>query len=217
MLNIFLRPFYQDLQLKIGQTIFADNRVRHMGKLNFAPKECTFDLGLINTCKNFSLAVTIFDQDFNVIRLCDNFQSFSQTNTKVDGLICFLNLSHISYEERYNLVKQMQKHAPKALFIDYENSERNIAYPMYYSLILGEYISLYVQKIRAQINKKIKRDQEKNTQKADKQIEYFNQYIKNGALEGFIYDIPAQTGIIPKIIKQKHLYFGGIGLFYCEW
>lgn len=216
MNNLFLRPFYKNLQLQIAQTIFADNRVYHIGYLSLTDTTCSMGLGLISMCKNFSLPVSVFNQNIEVSQHCKESQSNVQTYSKPDILISFLNLSSMNHEERYKLIRKMQEHAPKALFVDFENPERNIAYPMYYSLIWGEYISFYGQKSYEALSKRFKKG-DKYIQKKNAPIEHLKGYLDNGALEGFIYDIPNQTGVKPKIIKQKHLYVGGIGLFYCEW
>ena len=200
-MNVFLKPFHKNLQLQIAQTIFADNRAHHIGKLNFDNEVSSMDFGLINTCKNFSLPVSILNQDFKVLRRSEEFQSVSQLYSEIDVLISCFNLSTLAYEERYDFIKEMQKQAPKALFIEYENPERNAAYPMFYSFIAGEYLPM----------------SKKNAKTPDNHIKHLKEYLKEGALEGFIYDIPKQTGINPKKIKRDHLYVGAIGLYYCEW
>jgi len=217
MNNIILRPFYKGLQLQAAQTIFADSHVHHIGKLNFDNKIGSMDLGLINTFKIFSLPVTILNQDFGVSELYEKFQPISQVNAKIDLILSLCNLSSMSYDERFTLIKQMQQNAPKALFIEYENPERNLAYPMFYSLIAGKYLSFFKEKIGNALQKTLGNNQDLYTQNTNNKIKYFKEYFTNGALEGFIYDIPSQTGINPKMIARKNLYMGGIGLFYCEW
>ncbi len=217
MSNVFLRPFYKNLQMEIAQTIFADNRVHHVGKLSFCNEICSMDLGLIETCKNFSLPVSILNQCFEVSKYCDELQAISSVYSDMDVLISFFNLSSMNYKERYNLVRQMQANAPKALFIEYENPERNIAYPMYYTFILGEYLTYYGQKMYATLENKWTNKTPVHAQNSPCQHEYINSYLSGGGLEGFIYDIPSQTGKTPKEIKRSHLYMGGIGLYYCEW
>lgn len=213
-MNVFLKPFQKKLQLEIAQTIFADNRVHHIGKLNCHNEVTPQDLGLIEVFKNFSLPVTILNQCFEISKNCE--ESLAKIYTDMDALLSFCNLSKMSMDERIKYIKQMQVHAPKALFIDYELPERNINYPMYYTFLLGEHLNLWKQCVSSKIMKK----KVKNTSQLaspSKQATYFKEYLQHGALEAFIYDLPTILENSPKLLKRSHLCGGGLGLFYCEW
>ena len=216
MSNFFLKPLYKNIQLKTAQTIFADNRAHHIGKLSLGSDECSNDFKLINTYKNFSLPVTILNKSFEISRKCEEFQSISHIYSKMDVLVSFFNLSSMDYDERYDFVKQMQKQAPKALFIEYENPERNITCPVFYGLIAGEYVTSFTHKMYTKW-KQLKNKEQLHLQDSSDNTNNLKNYLKNGALEGFIHDIPNKTGQTPTIIKREHLYAGGIGLLYCEW
>lgn len=215
-MNPVLLPFFKNLPLEIAQTIFADNRVYHIGKLNCHNDITQQDLSLIEVFKNFSLPVSILNQCFEISKACEEESAIGKLYTDMDALISILNLSHMSVEERITYVRQMQVHAPKALFIDYELPERNLYYPMYFALMLGERFDLLRQSVAVKLKR---RPDEHKSQLASpkKQKENFKNYINHGALEAFIYDLPQILGKTPKCIKRSHLCMGGLGLFYCEW
>lgn len=215
-MNPFLLPFNKKLHLEIAQTIFADNRVYHIGKLNCHNEVATQDLELIEICKNFSLPVTILNQCFEISKDCEEMKDISRIYTNMDALISFLNLSHMSMDERIKFIKQMQIHAPKALFIDYELPERNISYPMYYTFMLGERIDYLKLVTYTYFNRKKEADKSQIVH-STKHGANFKNYLNHGALEGLIYELPNILGKTPRCIKRSHLCFGGIGLFYCEW
>lgn len=215
-MNPVLLPFFKNLPLEIAQTIFADNRVYHIGKLNCHNAITQQDLSLIEVCKNFSLPVTILNQCFEISKACEEESAIGKLHTDMDALISILNLSHMSVEERITYVKQMQVHAPKALFIDYELPERNLNYPMYFSLMLGEHFDLLRQDIALKL-KRVQNEQKSQLATPKKQRENFKNYMLQGALEAFIFDLPHLLGKTPKCLKRSHLCMGGLGLFYCEW
>lgn len=157
--------------------------------------------------KKHSLPFVIFNKEFQIIAQenmknnsvldCNGFE-----NT-FDVVLSLFNLHSFSKEEQSNFIQKIRQLAPKAIFLDYENPERNLAYAGYWIFSGSQYLTCFLEKIFA-------------AQK--KSLSCFYEYCKNGALEGILYEMPA---FFPErsvnILARKHYGFGGIGMAYLEW
>ncbi len=138
----------------------------------------------------------------------ENSLSKNEDTMSYDAVLCLFKLSHKDKEGQKKIVLQIQKLAPKAIFIDYELVERNMGYPLYFTLISVEYLKLLLKVSSSSSSLKNK---DKNKRIA------FKEYLRNGALEGFIYNLHRELKCPPTKIIRKSLAVGGLGLFFCKW
>ncbi len=135
--------------------------------------------------------------------LIKNFKSLRRVN-EYDVVVSLFNLHTQNREEQVHFIRQMRQSASKAIFLEYENPERNIAYLGYLPVILGQYISLYYE------------NRKKSVQNS--QLQNMKSYLKRGALEGILYELPT---ILPEssitVLQRKSFGIGGIGMAYLEW
>ncbi len=156
-------------------------------------------VGLEKLYKQHSLTIKCIEE---------NSLSKNEDTMSYDVVLCLFKLSHKDKEGQKRIVLQMQNLAPKAIFVDYELVERNMGYPLYFTLIFIEYLKLLL-KVSSSSNSL------KNKYKNKRIV--FQEYLKNGALEGFIYDLHIELKSPPTKIIRKSLAVGGLGLFFCKW
>ncbi len=206
MRNFVLHSFFYKLYFKIAQTIYSDHRINSVVAIENILKSdendniCDFAVA----CKNFSLPTTILDKEFQIVTQGETVPCFSLTVNEYDIVVSLFNLHTQNREEQIHFIRQMRQSASKAIFLEYENPERNIAYLGYLPVILGQYISLYYE------------NRKKSVQNS--QLENMKSYLKRGALEGILYELPA---ILPEssitVLQRKSFGIGGIGMAYLEW
>lgn len=206
MRNIVLRPFYKDLYFKVAQYIFSENRIHAIAAIENVYKNeggretCDF----AKVCKNFSLPATILDKNFHILSQGETVPCFSLNYKEYDAVVSLFNLHSMDREEQMRFIRQMKQSAPKAIFLEYEIPERNMAYLGYFPVILGEYVtSLYEKKMNGKKNASFA-----NTRK----------YMENGALEGILHSLPQiLPNTSPTVLMRQNLGIGGIGMACVEW
>lgn len=206
MKNFVLSLSYKQLYFKLAQFIFSDNRIHSIAAIENIIKEdnsnkaCDF----AKICKNFSLPVTMLDKNFQILNQGENVTCFSQNLKEYDLVVSLFNLHNYNEEERIKFIREMKQIAKKALFLEYENPERNIAYLGYLPILLGQYTTFCYEKYK--LGKK------------ETPFAQMKNYFSQGALEGVLFDLPK---ILPhntiNILDRKNLGIGGIGLAYIEW
>lgn len=153
--------------------------------------------------KRYSLPFVIFNKEFQIITQEKSKNDCLGDCQAFDIVLSLFNLHSHSKEEQSNFIKKMQQLAPQAIFLEYENPERNLAYLGYFSFILSQYCVCFLEKMF--------------THKKNSFVR-FQEYLHNGALEGILYEMPK---ILPKnsltILERKHFGLGGIGMAYMEW
>lgn len=159
-------------------------------------------VNFIKAGKKYSLPFVVFNNEFQVIT--KNMVNGCQIDDNTfDVVLSLFSLHSFSNAGQIRFIQKMQKLAPKAIFLDYENPERNLAYLGYFSFVLSQYAACFCEKMFT-------------AQK--KSLSNFQEYCKNGALEGILYQLPQ---ILPeysvKILDRKHFGCGGIGMAYIEW
>lgn len=207
MRNIALSFSYKQLYFKLAQFIFSDNRIHSIAAIENLKKEddeksniCDF----AKICKNFSLPVTMLDRDFQILSQGESISCFSQNLKEYDLVVSLFNLHNYSEEQRIKFIREMKQIAKKALFLEYENPERNLAYLGYLPILFGQYATFYYEKYK--LGKK------------ETPFAQMKNYFSKGALEGVLYDLPT---ILPNntitLLERKNLGLGGIGFAYVEW
>lgn len=189
---------------------------------SFAAKKTYCHLAVIENCinneklqivnfkragKRHSLPFVIFNKEFQIITKQNmgnnNVPGCSRLENTFDVVLSLFNLHSFSKEGQINFIQKMQHLAPKAIFLDYENPERNLAYAGYWAFSGSQYITCLLEKIFSA---------QKNS------VSCFQEYCKNGALEGILHEMPMFSPERPvKILERKHYGFGGIGMAYLEW
>lgn len=153
--------------------------------------------------KRYSLPFVIFNKEFQIITQENSENDCLGNCHAFDIVLSLFNLHSFSKEEQSNFIKKMQQLAPQAIFLEYENPERNLAYLGYFSFILSQYCLYFFEKMFTH---------KKNS------LVHFQEYLQHGALEGILYEMPK---FLPKctlkIIERKHFGLGGIGMAYMEW
>lgn len=153
-------------------------------------------------CQKHALPCVTFNQKLQIVS--SNFENngFESFDT-FDIVLSLFNLHLLSKDEQIHYIRKMHKLAPKALFLEYENPERNLAYLGYFSFIFSQYITCFCNDLFSA---------NKNS------LHCFHEYLKNGAVEGIIYELPQ---ILPdtsiKILSRKHFGLGSIGMAWLEW
>lgn len=153
-------------------------------------------------CQKFSLPCVTFDKELHVIT--SNFENINLEGfDNFDVVLSLFNLHAISKEEQIQHIQKMHELAPKALFLEYENPERNLAYLGYFSFIFSQYFTCFLDKIFTE-NKNY--------------LQHFQNYLKNGAVEAVLYELPQnlQANSI-KMLGRWHFGLGSIGMAYVEW
>lgn len=158
-------------------------------------------VNFIRAGKKYSLPFVVFNNEFQIIT--KNMANGCQSNDNFDVALSLFNLYSYSSEGQIKFIQKMQKLAPKAIFFDYENPERNLAYLGYFSFVLSQYAAFFLEKMFTAQKKSLFK---------------FHEYCKNGALEGILYQLPQ---ILPEhsvtILERKHFGCGGIGMAYLTW
>lgn len=205
MQNFILNPFLQKIYFKIAQFAFSENRIHHIVAIENIAKSKAKETscGFALACKNFSLPATVVDKDFQVITQGENVPCFSLNMTDYDLAVSLFNLHDKSREEQIVFLKHMKQSAKKAVFLEYENPERNMAYLGYVPILFGLYSTAFWGRF---------------TNKKDNSFTHIKKYLAGGALEGILHDLPL---IFPnhtvKILKRQNWGIGGIGFAYVEW
>lgn len=153
-------------------------------------------------CQKHSLLCATFNQELQIIT--GNFENavFESSDT-FDIAISLFKLHTLSKNSQIQYIQKMREIAPKALFLEYENPERNLAYLGYFSFIISQYAVCHLEKLFT--NKR-------------KSVQYFQEYLKNGAVEGIIYELPQNLPDSSiKILSRHHYGLGAIGMAYLEW
>lgn len=114
---------------------------------------------------------------------CVEFQSFS-------AITSVFNLHKMTQDEAFKHYEDIKRIAPLALIVDYESPERNLNYLPYGMLCALKNLTL-------------------NSERQKK----FNVYMKNGAMEGFLFNL----GDVCHVLMQKRFHFGTIGVFLVRW
>ena len=144
MRNVILQPFYRELYFKVAQFIFSDNRIHSIAAIENILKEeenadaCDF----AKACKNFSLPATIVDKEFQILSQGETVSCFSLNTNDYDVVVSLFNLHTLTKEEQKRFIRQMRETAPKAIFLEYENPERNMAYLGFLPVAAGQYLTL---------------------------------------------------------------------------
>lgn len=206
MRNILLQPFYKELYFKVAQFIFSENKIHSIVAIENTYKEeenqdaCDF----AKACKNFSLPATILDKEFQILSQGETVPCFSLNNNDYDVVVSLFNLHTLNTDDQIHFIKQMRQTAPKAIFLEYENPERNMAYLGFLPIISGQYLTyLYESAVNG---------------KKGQVFANMKKYLAGGALEGILYELPQ---ILPHgnitVLNRKNLGIGGIGMAYVEW
>lgn len=206
MRNITVQPFYKELYFKVAQFIFSDNRIHSIVAIENTYKDensedaCDF----AKACKNFSLPATILDKNFQILSQGETVPCFSLSNNDYDVVVSLFNLHALNDDEQICFIKQMRQAAPKAIFLEYENPERNMAYLGFLPVVAGQFLTYIYE---AAVNGK-----------KGQAFANMKKYLANGGLEGILYELPK---ILPDgniaVLNRKNLGFGGIGMAYVEW
>lgn len=125
-----------------------------------------------------------------------------------DLVISLMQLNQMDSKELY--MRTMQNFAPQALFIDYINPERNIAYPAYFICRAGKCLAHYIH-IFWNI---FSRTQLAFSWKA------YKRFMSNNGLEKVLYDLQTQKlyyGLSFHVQKRQTLCGGAIGLVLLKW
>lgn len=153
--------------------------------------------------KKYSLPILTFNKEFQVLSFEQKENNFSVNSEPIDVILSLFNLHSLSQKEQMDFIQKMQTIAPRAIFLEYENPERNLAYAGYFSFIAWQYMLCFIKKIFFSTNTAYSR---------------FHAYLQNGAVEGVLYALPQ---ILPehsiKMLSRKHYGFGAIGMAYLEW
>lgn len=205
MQNFVLTPFLQKIYFKIAQFVYSQNRIYNIAAIeNIAKSEADeTSFGFALACKNFSLPAAILDKDFQIIPQGENAPCFALNPTDYDLAVSLFNLHDKSREEQIIFLEQMRQTAKKAVFVEYENPERNIAYLGYLPILFGLYCTAFFNSFK----------KKKNNSSA-----HIKKYLASGALEGILHELPL---IFPnhtvKVLKRQNWGIGGIGFAYVEW
>lgn len=206
MRNIVLRPFYKDLYFRVAQYIFSENRIHAVAAVEnvYKNEEGREACDFAKVCKNFSLPVTVLDRQFQILSQGETVPCFSLNYKEYDAAVSLFNLHSMDREEQILFIRQMKQSAPKAIFLEYENPERNMAYLGYLPVILGEYATvLYEKRVNGKKNASFAKTKK---------------YLENGALEGILHDLPQiLPNTSPTVVMRKNLGIGGIGMACVEW
>lgn len=153
-------------------------------------------------CQRNSLPCVTFNKELQIIT--SNFKNADSASFDTfDVAVSLFNLHSIAKNEQIKFIQKMHELAPKALFLEFENPERNLAYLGYFSFIFSQYTVCLLEKLFA--NKK-------------HSVHVFQEYLKNGAVEGILFELPQ---ILPdnsiKMLERWHFGLGSIGMAYLEW
>jgi hypothetical protein len=153
--------------------------------------------------KKYSLPILTFNKEFQILSDEQKGKNFSVNSESIDVILSLFNLHSLSQNDQIDFIRKMQTIAPRAIFLEYENPERNLAYAGYFSFILWQYCLCIVEDLFLS---------PKNS------FSCFHAYLQNGAVEGVLYALPQ---ILPahsiKMLSRKHFGFGAIGMAYLEW
>ena len=162
--------------------------------------------------KKYSLPILTFNKEFQILSDEQKLPSHIQLHYtlpkdkrhgSIDVILSLFNLHSLSQNDQIDFIRKMQTIAPRAIFLEYENPERNLAYAGYFSFILWQYCLCIVEDLFLS---------PKNS------FSCFHAYLQNGAVEGVLYALPQ---ILPahsiKMLSRKHFGFGAIGMAYLEW
>lgn len=153
-------------------------------------------------CQKHALLCMTFNKELQIIS--SNFENTGfDSSDKFDVVLSFFNLHAMSKEEQIQFIQKMHELAPKTLFLEYENPERNLAYLSYFSFILSQYAVCFFDKLLTA---------NKNS------LHFMHEYLKNGAVEGVLYALPQilQSKSIT-MLERRHFGLGAVGMAYLEW
>lgn len=153
-------------------------------------------------CQKHTLPCVTFNQELQIIS--SNFDNTGvESSDNFDVVLSFFNLHAMAKEEQMQFIQKMHELAPKALFLEYENPERNLAYLGYFSFILSQYAVCFLETLFAA---------NKNS------LPCMQKYLKNGAVEGIVYALPQiLQGKSITMLERRHFGFGAVGMAYLEW
>lgn len=153
-------------------------------------------------CQKYALPCVTFNQVLQV--MTSNFENTGyESSDKFDVVLSFFNLHTMSKEEQIQCIQKMHKLAPKALFLEYENPERNLAYLGYFPFMFTQYAVCFLDTLFTA---------NKNS------LLYLQEYLNNGAVEGIIYALPQiLQGTSIRMLARRHLGLGAVGMAYLEW
>lgn len=153
--------------------------------------------------KRHSLPFAVLNKEFQIVANINRENNCQPEYSAFDIVLSLFNLHSLSRDEQINFIQKMQKTAPRAILLDYENPERNLAYAGYWAFSGSQYMTCLLETIFSA---------QKNS------LSCFHNYSQNGALEGILYEMP---DFLPecsaKILERRHYGFGGIGMAYLEW
>lgn len=204
MQNLFLQAYCVQLYETIAKFLYAEEKNCRLAVIeNCHNTEKLQVVNFIRAGKKYSLPFVVFNKEFQIITKENMKNDCLADSNAFDVVLSLFNLHSLSKEAQINFIQKLQKSAPRAIFLDYENPERNLAYLGYFSFIFSQYLTCFLEKtFTAQKNS----------------LSIFQEYCKNGALEGVLYEIPAYLpDCSVKILERKHFGCGGIGMAYLEW
>lgn len=153
--------------------------------------------------KKYSLPILTYNNEFQLLSDEQKEKNFSANSEQIEVILSLFNLHSLTHNEQIDFIQKMQTIAPRALFLEYETPERNLAYAGYFSFILWQYCLCIVENLFLS---------PKNS------FSCFHAFLQNGAVEGVLYALPQ---ILParsiKMLSRKHFGFGAIGMAYLEW
>ncbi len=196
-MSLFRSLFFKQIELGVLQTLYDYNIrtvAKQVGSSVFLPENPIYSQEeFLAIEKNSFFSRNFFSPSFEKL-----------LPRKYEVFLSYFTLSNLLPDEKSEFLNNIQKIAPKTIFVDYEIAERNYSYPSYYGFTLSQYASIYYDNL---YDKKRRQDNSK----------MFTNYLERGAIEGFFFDLEKEEGIAPKIIHRRTLGCGGIGLCYCEW
>lgn len=204
MQNFLLQAYCIHLYDSIAKFLAAQKRHSRIAVIeNCHNKKKLQPVNFIRAGKKYFLPFVVFNTEFQIIAKKNLENDCRIDNNTFDVVLSFFNLHSLSNERQIQFIQKIQRLAPKAIFLDYENPERNLAYLGYFSFVLSQYAACFLEKMFTS---------QKNS------LSFFHEYCKNGALEGILYQLPH---ILPehsvKILDRRHLGCGAIGMAYLTW
>ncbi len=144
------------------------------------------------------------DAFFSRNLFCQQFEKFYMKE-KYEVLVSYFTLSGLQEENRDEFLKNIQRIAPKTIFIDFQMPERNHAHFAYNGLTKSEKIKLCWETLGFSKDKR------------EKIMTNYKKFLENGGIEGYLYNISENSEIKPKKIDRRYIKSGGLGIYYCEW
>lgn len=200
LLQIYCRKLYDDL----AKFLSAEKKNCRIASIeNYANCKQVQAVSFSWAGEKYSLPVLTLNKEFQIITEEQEKKSFFTNSEPVDIVISLFNLHLLSQKEQIDFIQKMQKIASRAVFLEYENPERNLAYAGYFSFIAWQYFLCIAEKLFCSKNNS---------------FSCFHEYLKSGAVEGILYALPQ---ILPnhsvKILSRRHFGLGAIGMAYLEW